>query len=143
MLDIAAAELAHQPLELGHIEALRRAYVAMAGAPSWRPAGELSADRLLQILRITVSSATLRQAAVEFRASAVDKAVAERMGTSVDDRRVQAVRRGMGRTADDRAEGTGDMHPDAAGVSVDDVVAAFEDTYAEFAGEIAGLGQPV
>ena len=32
---------------------------------------------------------------------------------------------------------------DAAGVSIDDVVDAFEDTYAEFAGEIAGIGQRV
>ena len=91
MLDIAAAELARQPLELGHFEALRRAYVATARGTELAPGGPLSAERLLQILRITVSSPTLRQAAVEFRASAFDEVLAERMGTGVDDRRVRLV----------------------------------------------------
>jgi AcrR family transcriptional regulator len=143
VLDIAAAELARQPLELGHFEALRRAFVAVARGTELAPGGPLSADRLLQILRITVSSATLRQAAVEFRASALDEVVAARMGTSVDDRRVRlfaAVWGALLMTAlSDFAHGV----TDATGVTIDDVVGAFEDTYAEFAGEIAGLGQRV
>jgi len=69
--------------------------------------------------------------------------MAERLGTSVDDSRVKllaAVRGAILITA------VRDLVEDvtvAVGVSVGDVVNAFEATYAEFAGEIAGLGQPV
>jgi AcrR family transcriptional regulator len=143
VLDIAAAELARQPLELGHFEALRRAFVAVARGTELAPGGPLSADRLLQILRITVSSATLRQAAVEFRASALDEVVAARMGTSVDDRRVRLFAAVWGALLMTALTDLGHAITDTAGVSVDDVVAAFEDTYAEFAGEIADLVQPV
>ena len=143
VLDIAAAELARQPLELGHFEASRRAFVAMARGTKLAPGGELSADRLLQILRITVSSATLRQAAVEFRASALDTAVAQRMGTSVHDRRVRLFAAVWGALLMTALTDLGHAITHTAGVSVDDVVDAFEDTYAEFAGEIADLVQPV
>lgn len=143
VLDTAAAELARQPSDLPHFEALRRAYVAMAQNSRFAPQGGLSSERLLQILRITLSSATLRQAAVEFRANAVDAVVAERMGTTIDDRRVKLVAAtwgallitAMGELAQDRIA--------AAVFSVDDVVDAFESTYAEFEAEIAALGQPV
>ncbi|KWX67053.1 TetR family transcriptional regulator [Mycobacterium sp. NAZ190054] len=138
-----AAELAAQPPYLTHLEALRRAYVAMAEASKRAPDGGLSSERLLQILRITASSATLRQAAVEYRANAVDEVVAQRMGTTVDDRRVKllaAVWGGLLMTAlQDLDRWTRSDVP----VSVDDVIAAFESTYAEFTGEIIGLGQPV
>ena len=143
VLDIAAAELARQPLELGHFEALRRAFVAVARGTKLAPGGALSADRLLQILRITVSSATLRQAAVEFRASALDEVVAERMGTSVEDRRVKLFAAVWGALLMTALSDLAHDVTDAAGVSIDDVVDAFEDTYAEFAGEIAGIGQRV
>jgi len=143
VLDIAAAELARQPLELGHFEALRRAFVAVARGTELAPGGGLSADRLLQILRITVSSATLRQAAVEFRASALDEVVAERMGTTVEDRRVKLFAAVWGALLMTALSDVAHDVTGAAGVSIDDVVDAFEDTYAEFAGEIAGIGQRV
>ncbi|MGP4053855.1 TetR/AcrR family transcriptional regulator [Mycobacterium sp. 4D054] len=138
-----AAELARQPRYLSHLEALRRAYVAMAESCKLAPADGLSAERLMQILRITMSSATLRQATIEYRASAVDAVVAERMGTTVDDRRVRllaAVWGALMMTAlQDLSRRTG---PDVL-VSVDDAIEAFESTYAEFTGEIADLGLPV
>ncbi len=143
VLENAAAELARQPLNLSHMEAMRRAYVAMARNTQLASTGALSAERLLQILRIVMSSATLRQAAVEYRANAVDAVLAERMGATLEDRRVKLLAavwsallmvamRELARTASS-----------TAGIGVDDVVTALEDTYAEFAGEIAGLGLPV
>lgn len=142
VLATVADELARQPLEIGHFEALRRAYIAMAQGTRLAPAGGLSSDRMLQIMRITVSSATLRQAAVEFRASAVDTVIAQRMGTTVDDRRVKliaAVWSALLMTA--LRELTDDLAA-LVPIDIDDVVAVFEATYAEFAGEITRLGQP-
>ena len=138
-----AAELSRQPLELDHFEALRRAYLAMAQGTKLAPADALSSDRLLQILRITVSSATLRQSAIEYRANAVDAVMAERLGTSVDDRRVKLLAAVWGAILITAVRDLVEDVTVAVGVSVGDVVNAFEATYAEFAGEIAGLGQPV
>jgi AcrR family transcriptional regulator len=143
VLDTAACELARQPLEIGHFEALRRSYVAMAQGTKSAPAGALSADRLLQIVRITVSSATLRQAAVEFRASAVDAVIAQRIGTSVDDRKVRLIAAVWGALLITALCDLATDVTNAARINIDDVVDAFEATYADFAGEIAGVGQPV
>lgn len=138
-----AAELIVQPRYLTHLEALRRAYVAMAEATKRAPEHGLSAKRLLQILRITGSSPTLRQAAVEYRASAVDQAVAARMGTTVDDRRVKLLAAVWGALLLTALQDLGVQAAAGAPVTVDDLISAFESTYAEFIGEIAGLGQPV
>jgi AcrR family transcriptional regulator len=138
-----AAELAAQPRYLTHLEALRRAYVAMAEATKQAPEHGLSAERLLQILRITGSSPTLRQAAVEYRASAVDQEVAARMGTTVDDRRVKILAAVWGALLLTALQDLNVQAGPGALVTVDDVIAAFQSTYAEFVGEIAGLGQPV
>jgi AcrR family transcriptional regulator len=143
VLENAAAELARQPLSLSHIEALRRAYVAMAKNTQLASTGALSAERLLQILRIVMSSAALRQAAVEYRANAVDATLAERMGTTVDDRRVKLLAAVWGALLMTAMRELASVASERAGIGVDDVVSAFESTYADFAGEIAGLGQPV
>jgi AcrR family transcriptional regulator len=143
VVENAATELSRQPLELSHMEALRRAYVAMARNTQLASTGALSAERLLQILRIVMSSAALRQAAVEYRASAVDAALAERMGTTLDDRRVKLLAAVWGALLMTAMRELAQSASSAAGIGVDDVVMAFEDTYADFAGEIAGLGQPV
>lgn len=143
VVENAARELSRQPLELSHMEALRRAYVAMARNTQLASTGALSAERLLQILRIVMSSAALRQASVEYRASAVDAALAERMGTTLDDRRVKLLAAVWGALLMTAMRELAQSASDAAGIGVDDVVMAFEDTYADFAGEIAGLGQPV
>lgn len=142
VLDIAADELRRQPLDIGHFEALRRAYVELALKSKRAPAGALSSDRLLQIVRITISSATLRQAAVEFRASAVDVVMAERLGTTVDDRRVRLIAAIWGALLmTSLADLAGDV-TSAARITVGDVVAAFEATFAEFTGEISAVRQP-
>src|SRR5258707_2563624 len=59
----AAAELARQPSDINHFEALRRSYVAMYNGTKTAPPGELSADRMMCTLRIVLSSAALRHAA--------------------------------------------------------------------------------
>lgn len=143
VLDRVAAELISQPLEIGHFEALRQAYIGMAQSTKLAPAGALSSYRFMQILRIVVSSGTLQQAAIEFRASPVDVAMADRMGVSVDDRRVKlmsAVFGGVLMTALHELA----QHPSTlADVGVDDAIAAFESVYADFMVEFAGVGQPV
>jgi AcrR family transcriptional regulator len=141
ILENAAAELALQPRELSHMDALRRAYIAMAKNSTLASAGALSAERLLQILRIVMSSAALRQAALEYRANAVDAALADRMGTTLDDRRVKLLAAVWGALLMTAMKELADTASDAAGIGVDDVVSAFEDTYADFAGEIAGVRQ--
>lgn len=143
VLENAAAELARQPLNLNHMEALRCAYVAMVKNTQRGSTGAMSSGRLLQILRIVMSSATLRQAAIEYRANAVDAALAERMGATLEDRRVKLLAAIWGALLMTAMTELAHTASTAAGIGVDDVVTAFEDTYADFAGEIPGVGQPV
>lgn len=143
VLDRVAAELAVQPPELCHFESLRRAYIAMARNTTAAQASALSSERFMQILRIVMSSGTLQQAAIEFRGNPVDVAVAARMGTAVDDRRVKlvaAVFNGILMTA---LREFAQSVPGLVGVGVDEAIATFESVYADFMVEIAGLGQPV
>lgn len=143
ILDRVAAELAVQPPELCHFESLRRAYIAMARNTTAAQASALSSERFMQILRIVMSSGTLQQAAIEFRGNPVDVAVAARMGTAVDDRRVKlvaAVFNGILMTA---LREFAQSVPGLVGVGVDEAIATFESVYADFMVEIAGLGQPV
>ena len=143
VLDHTAAQLARQPAEIDHFEAMRRAYIAMAEATKTAPAGGFTSARLLQILRIVVTSSALRHAAIEYRANPVDAVVAQRMGTTVDDRRVKlvaAVWGGMLMTA--LQDATRDL-TDAVSITVDDLIDAFEATYTDFVGQIAPLRQLV
>ncbi|ORB28970.1 TetR family transcriptional regulator [Mycolicibacterium parafortuitum] len=141
VLDVAAVELARQPREITNFEALRRAYVAMARNTVLAADGDLTSDRLLQILRIVTTSATLRQVVLEYRATDVDKVMAERMSTTVDDRRVRLMAAVWGAVL---ITATTDLAARAeTGIDIDTLVAAFEETYREFAGEIVGIRQPV
>ena len=143
VLNHTAAQLARQPADIDHFEAMRRAYIAMAEATKTAPAGGFTSARLLQILRIVVTSSALRHAAIEYRANPVDAVVAQRMGTTVDDRRVKlvaAVWGGMLMTA--LQDATRDL-TDAVSITVDDLIDAFEATYTDFVGQIAPLRQLV
>ncbi|MCG7582884.1 TetR family transcriptional regulator [Mycolicibacterium sp. OfavD-34-C] len=143
VLDHTAAQLARQPAEIDHFEAMRRAYIAMAEATKTAPVGGFTSARLLQILRIVVTSSALRHAAIEYRANPVDAVVAQRMGTTVDDRRVKlvaAVWGGLLMTA--LQDATRDL-TDAVSITVDDLIDAFEATYTDFVGQIAPLRQLV
>ena len=143
VLDMVAAELITQPPEIGHFEALRRAYIGMAQNSKLAPAGALSSYRLMQILRITVSSGTLQQAAVEFRSSPVDVAIAERMGVPVDDRRVRLMAAVFGGVLMTALQEVTRCSSSLAGVGVDETIAAFESVCADFLDEFAGLGLAV
>ena len=86
VVDRTAVELIRQPRGMNHFEALLRAYLAMADSAKVAPAGELSAERVMCIVRIVLSSPALRQAALEYRANSIDAELANRMGAAVDDR---------------------------------------------------------
>ncbi len=129
-----ATELARQPRDLDPYEALRRAYTAMALASKTAPAGGLTEDRLLQIMRIVMTSAALRQAAIDFRASPVDAVMAQRLGTSIDDRRIKLIAAVWGAMLMTSVQEVAHKATDAAGITVDDVLAEFELTYADFVG---------
>ena len=143
VLDCTAIELARQPPELNHFEALFKAYLAMANSAKVAPAGELSADRVMCIVRIILSSPALRQAALEYRANSVDVEIAKRMDAGVGDRAprlVSAVWGSMLMTAvtDLAFEGR-----DFSQLTIDDVVERLEITFAEFTGLIADNRQVV
>ena len=132
---MAAVELARQPEDMNHLEALYRASVTCTGTPRRAGIGELTAPRLMCTLRIIMSSPTLRQAAVEFRPHAVNVELARRMGVGLDDRGLRLVAAvwasiimtalaDLGRTMDWR------------GVDIDDAVGRIEETFAQFTGLI-------
>jgi AcrR family transcriptional regulator len=139
VLESTAVELARQPLELGQYEALLRSYVAMAdGAKTARP-GELTAERVMCIVRIMLSSPTLRQAALEYRANAVDVALAKRMGVGLQDRRLRLVSAVWGSVIMTAlTDLTGEVS-DWSQVTIDDLTVRVETTFGEFMGEIADV----
>ena len=141
-VEIAAVELARQPAEMSHLEALFRASVTMYRNTKNAANGELTASRLMCTLRIIMSSPTLRQATMEFRPHAVNVELANRMGVGLDDRGlrlVAAVWASIIMTA------LGDLgrSTDWQGVGIDDAVAQIEATFAQFTGLIGGVTQPV
>jgi AcrR family transcriptional regulator len=141
-VDLAAAELARQPADISHFEALRRSYVAMYTNTKTAPPGELTEDRLMCTVRIIMSSLALRQAAVEFRDHAVNVALAKRMGVQLDDRRLKLVAAVWASIIMTSLSDLGD-HTDWAQVGIDDVVARLEATFAEFIGLVGDIPQPV
>jgi AcrR family transcriptional regulator len=138
-----AAELARQPLGIGNLDALRRAYVSVAERSKLTPGGTLSSERLMQIFRVVTSSPTLAQAAIDYRGNAVDAAMAARLGVAVDDRRVTMLSRIWGVVLMTALQDLARDYGSSPGPSVDDVIVAVETTYAEFTGEIATVTQPV
>ena len=136
VLERTAVELARQPPDINHFEALHRSYIAMANAAKTSPVGELSADRLMSIVRIVLSSPALRHATLEFRASAVDVELAKRLGTGLHDRRLRLVSAVWGAilmTALTDLDGGG---RDWLHMTIDDLIDRLEVTFAEFTGEI-------
>ena len=142
-IDIAAVELARQPTDISHFEALRRSYVAMYNDTKSAPQGALSADRMMCIVRIIMTSPTLRQAALEYRHHAVNVELAKRLGVDLDDRRLKLISAVWGSIimtalADLSEEGVDWQH-----VGIDDIVTRLEATFAEFMGEIGDVRHPV
>lgn len=83
------AELIANPTELGPLEELRSAHVAVLSRIAEKPSAGLTAGRFAVILRVVYSSPTLRQAAIEYRSEAAMAALAEHMGVPVGDERIE------------------------------------------------------
>jgi AcrR family transcriptional regulator len=142
-VDLAAAELARQPADISHFEALRRAYVAMYTNTKAAPPGELTAERMMCTVRIIMSSPALRQAAVEFRPHAVNLELAKRMGVDLGDRRVKLVAAVWASIVMTALADLGDDGTDWEAVGVDDVISRVDATFAEFIGLVGDIPQPV
>ena len=141
-VDVAAVELARMPEDMNHLEALYRASVTMYRNTKNAGIGELTAPRLMSTLRIIMSSSTLRQATMEFRPHAVNIELARRMNVDLTDRGLQlvaAVWAAIIMTA------LADLGMDTGwhGVDIDDAVDRIDATFAQFAGLIEGVAQPV
>jgi AcrR family transcriptional regulator len=141
--DIAAAELARQPADISHFEALRRAYVTMYTNTKTAPPGELTAERLMCTVRIVMSSPALRQAAVDFRPHEVNVELAKRMGVGYDDRGLRLVAAVWASIIMTALADLGDSGTDWGSIRVDDVISRLEVTFAEFIGLVGDIRQPV
>jgi AcrR family transcriptional regulator len=138
-IDLAAIELARQPRELNHFEALRRAYVAMyRGTMSAAPGG-LSAERMMCTVRIIMTSSTLRQAALEYRPHAVNIEMAKRLGVDVGDRRLRLVSAVWGSVVMTALADLSEPGVDWESIGIEDVVGRLEATFAEFMEEIGDV----
>ncbi|WP_205871104.1 TetR family transcriptional regulator [Mycolicibacterium holsaticum] len=131
-LDVAAVELAAQPADINHLEAMHRAYLGMCTSAKSGGSGGLSAHRLLGSMRIIMTSPTLRQAATDYRPNALNIELAKRMGVGADARALQLVASVWGSiTMTALADLTGnDLDWDQIGL--DDIITRLEDTYAAF-----------
>jgi AcrR family transcriptional regulator len=141
-IDLAALELGRQPRELNHFEALRRSYISMYSATKTAPVGALSEDRMMCIVRIIMTSPSLKQAALEYRPHAVNVELAKRMGVELGDRRLRLISAMWGSiimtALGDLSEPGVDWHNE----NVDGVISRLEATFDEFMGEIHDAAQP-
>jgi AcrR family transcriptional regulator len=142
-LDVAAVELARQPSDIGHFEALRRSYVTMYNSTKSAPPGALSADRMMCTVRIIMTSPTLRQAALEYRPHAVNVELAKRLGVDIENRRLKLLAAVWGSIIMTAMADLSEHGVDWGRVWIDDVVARLEATFAEFMGEIRDVRQRV
>jgi AcrR family transcriptional regulator len=91
MVDAVAVELVKIPYDVPALEAMRRAHIAvLERVPSGSVPG-LTTGRIAMMLRIINSTPGLKQAAMEFRPRATVRAIADRLGVGVADRKVQLV----------------------------------------------------
>jgi hypothetical protein len=90
----------------------------------------------MSIVRIILSSPTLRQAALEYRASAVDVELAKRLGTGLHERRLRLVSAVWGSILMTALTDLAGECRDWSQISIDDVIDRLEVTFAEFMGEI-------
>jgi AcrR family transcriptional regulator len=136
VLQATAAELERQPHDINHFEALRRSYLLMYKGTKSAPPGALSEDRLMCIVRIIMSSAALRQTAVEFRPHPVTIGLAKRMGVDVYDRRLRLVAAIWASILMTALADLADGDVDWPHIGIDDVIARLEETFEDFMGEI-------
>ena len=142
-LDVAAVELARQPSDIGHFEALRRSYVTMYNSTKSAPPGALSADRMMCTVRIIMTSPSLRQAALEYRPHAVNVELAKRLGVDLENRRLKLLAAVWGSIIMTAMADLSEQGVDWGRVGIDDIVARLEATFAEFMGEIRDVRKRV
>jgi AcrR family transcriptional regulator len=87
----ASIELETVPSEVGPLEALRQAHVAVLTRVASGQVGRLTTERIILMLRVINASDTLRRSAFEYRHEASEVILAKRMGVDVDDRRRRLV----------------------------------------------------
>jgi AcrR family transcriptional regulator len=139
-IDLAASELARQPRELNHFEALRRSYVTMYTSTKTAPPGSLSSDRMMCIVRIIMTSPTLKQAALEYRPHAVNIELAKRLGVDLGDRRLRLISAMWGSIIMTALGDLSEPGVEWENVGVDGVISRLEETFAEFMDEIQDAG---
>jgi AcrR family transcriptional regulator len=86
-----AIEFEKVPTDVGPLEAMRQAHVAVLTRVSSGQVGRISTDRIILMLRVINASATLRQAAFEFRHDVTEAILAKRMGVDLDDPKARLV----------------------------------------------------
>jgi AcrR family transcriptional regulator len=142
-LDLAAVELARQPGDISHFEALRRSYISMYNSTKLAPPGALSADRMMCIVRIIMTSSTLRHAAIEYRPHAVNIELAKRLGLDLGHRRLRLISAVWVSIMMTALADLADPGVDWQQIGIDDIVTRMEASFAEFVDEIGNLQQPV
>lgn len=143
IIDQVAVELARQPADLNHLEAILRAYVAMGEAAKRAGPDDLRAERVLCIARVILSSPTLRQVTVEFRGNAVERVLAQRMGVGLGDRRARLAAATWSAVIMTALTDLVQDNRDWSTVSIDDMIERLEAVFEEFTGLLGNLRQPV
>ncbi|BDY26985.1 TetR family transcriptional regulator [Mycolicibacterium mageritense] len=141
VVELVADELAGQPPDTSDLEAVYRAHVQAFAKTKTAPPSRLTADRLLASARILTSSTTLMHAAAEFRQDAVNAVLAKRMGVVGDDPRLKLTAAVWGSIIMTALAQLGSSI-DWDTMTVDEIIAAVDTTYAEFLVVTAGVRQP-
>jgi AcrR family transcriptional regulator len=84
-------ELETVPPDIGPLEAMRQAHVAVLTRVASRQVGRLTTERIILMLRVINASDTLRRSAFEFRHDATEVIMAKRLGVDIEDRRRRLV----------------------------------------------------
>ena len=84
-------ELETVPSDVGPLEAMRQAHVAVLTRVASRQVGRLTTERIILMLRVVNASDTLRRSAFEYKHEASEVIMAKRMGVDVEDRRRRLV----------------------------------------------------
>lgn len=143
ILDHAAVQLDRQPPEFNHLEALRRSYLAIAEAAKNPGPDDLPVERVLRIVRILLSSATLQHVTRDFRGDSVDAALARRMGVGLDDRRLKLVSSLWAAVIMTALGEVAEQVVDWDQVSVDDLAGRLDATFTDFVSLVGDVVQVV
>jgi AcrR family transcriptional regulator len=140
--EVVASELARQPADIGHLDALFRSHVQAFENTKTAPPSGLTEQRLLASARIVNSSEPLKHAAFAFRQDAVNAVLAERMGVARDDRRLRLVATTWGAIF---MTAVGDLGrtTDWDTVTVDDILSRLTRAYAQFVDVAADVIGPL